>query len=355
VIGDFAFEGHAADRAAAKAFFAVVNTEECLHHFQSVIFTMPKSAMPTAALTVFQDQVEVRTPPPPVAPPKPSQSQPPQQPRETDRRAIGDETRTICLTGEYRCGSERVDIRRLLEQTEVLLVPPDRPATIPTPRPESKMSEIKITPKSTIEVVRRLAPRPDDASEKVRVAALVFGSLDDHETLYREGYSGQEIDIAYASNTHSKAVMDELEDMYKVGDPPEGTDYIAVTKKAVVFRDHELKLAQPCVASFITAVAPNYERLLFARGEVEARKVLDERIARILVTAHSSGFNVLVLGAFGCGNRRNPPEIVAEIFNDYLVNKQLGRCFREIVFAIYTPPEPAGDSAVLNAFTAVFP
>ena len=50
--------------------------------------------------------------------------------------------------------------------------------------------------------------------------------------------------------------------------------------------------------------------------------------------------DVLVLGAFGCGAFRNPPEIVAKAFKElqrddpYLVD-----AFSEIVFAVYCPPQ----------------
>jgi uncharacterized protein (TIGR02452 family) len=247
-----------------------------------------------------------------------------------------------------------VDIGGQLGQTEVYLVRPREISSAPTPRPLESLPPIDVTPASTIEVLRSLVRRDDTTAMAVRLAALVFGSLDDHETLYREGYTGQEIDIAYASNTHSKAVMDELEDMYKVGNPPEGTDFMAVIKKAVVFRDHELKLAQPCVASFITAVAPNYDKLCEATCQRHAEDMLDERIAGILKVAHAYGFTVLVLGAFGCGNRRNPPEIVAGIFKKYLVEQGWAKCFARIVFAIYTTPEFSRNDPVYKAFHDVF-
>lgn len=60
------------------------------------------------------------------------------------------------------------------------------------------------------------------------------------------------------------------------------------------------------------------------------------RISRVLDIAAANGAEVMILGAFGCGAFRNPPDIVAEaiagVLGDYL------RCFKVIEFAVYCPP-----------------
>ena len=57
------------------------------------------------------------------------------------------------------------------------------------------------------------------------------------------------------------------------------------------------------------------------------------RIHRIFEVAVVNGNEVLILGAFGCGAFRNPPEIVARVFNkvmqDYLCY------FDTIEYAVY--------------------
>ena len=56
--------------------------------------------------------------------------------------------------------------------------------------------------------------------------------------------------------------------------------------------------------------------------QTELEKLLTARIKRIFEIAIANGNEVLILGAFGCGAFRNPPEIVAKVFNtvmqDYL-------------------------------------
>jgi uncharacterized protein (TIGR02452 family) len=65
----------------------------------------------------------------------------------------------------------------------------------------------------------------------------------------------------------------------------------------------------------------------------ELEKLLTKRIRRIFEIAVANGNEVLILGAFGCGAFRNPPEIVAKVFNtvmqDYLCY------FDTIEYAVY--------------------
>ena len=65
----------------------------------------------------------------------------------------------------------------------------------------------------------------------------------------------------------------------------------------------------------------------------EFEKLLTARIHRIFEVAVANKNEVLILGAFGCGAFRNPPEIVARVFNkvmqDYL------RYFNTIEYAVY--------------------
>ena len=65
----------------------------------------------------------------------------------------------------------------------------------------------------------------------------------------------------------------------------------------------------------------------------ELEKLLMARIRCIFEIAVANGNEVLILGAFGCGAFRNPPEIVASVFNkvmqDYL-------CYFEIIeYAVF--------------------
>ena len=65
--------------------------------------------------------------------------------------------------------------------------------------------------------------------------------------------------------------------------------------------------------------------------EDQYRKVMTERIRRILDLAAKEKVEVLILGAFGCGAFQNPPEIVADIFASLIKNYN----FETVEFAVF--------------------
>ena len=57
----------------------------------------------------------------------------------------------------------------------------------------------------------------------------------------------------------------------------------------------------------------------------------------------------MVLGAFGCGAFRNPPEVVAKLFKEAV--DDFGLLFETIEFAVYhTPRETNNYDSFVNAF-----
>ncbi len=83
----------------------------------------------------------------------------------------------------------------------------------------------------------------------------------------------------------------------------------------------------------ITCAAPNL-RGNKGFNEKELLKIFVERITRILQIAKNNNVDVLILGAFGCGAFKNPPEIVAEAFK--IAIKPFLYDFKLIDFAIYS-------------------
>ena len=65
----------------------------------------------------------------------------------------------------------------------------------------------------------------------------------------------------------------------------------------------------------------------------ELEKLLTERIRRIFEIAVANQNEVLILGAFGCGAFKNPPEIVARVFNKVMQNYLC--YFDTIEYAVY--------------------
>lgn len=80
--------------------------------------------------------------------------------------------------------------------------------------------------------------------------------------------------------------------------------------------------------NILTCAAPNLRRVAsnFMNPEtgIQAADITEEemtalfrsRIRRIFAIAALERNEVLILGAFGCGDFRNPPEIVARVFRE---------------------------------------
>lgn len=98
----------------------------------------------------------------------------------------------------------------------------------------------------------------------------------------------------------------------------------------------------PCI-SVLTVAAEDCGRETFTP------KLLQEKVRTLLHMAAVSGQNVLVLGAFGCGYFRNPPEEVADAFSS-LLSGEFASAFSVVVFAV---PDRAG--ANYEAFAKRFP
>ena len=66
-----------------------------------------------------------------------------------------------------------------------------------------------------------------------------------------------------------------------------------------------------------------------------------KRGRRILAAAAANEADILVLGAFGCGAFRNPPEIVAKAYRELL--PEFDGCFERVEFAVYCSPQARGN------------
>ena len=73
--------------------------------------------------------------------------------------------------------------------------------------------------------------------------------------------------------------------------------------------------------------------IIFKITGQELRALLETRIRRIFKLAAAEGNEVLILGAFGCGAFRNPPDVVADVFRQ--VTGEYRRQFETIEYAVF--------------------
>lgn len=78
----------------------------------------------------------------------------------------------------------------------------------------------------------------------------------------------------------------------------------------------------------------------------ELRQLHEKRMRRILSIAAAEGNEVMILGAFGCGAFRNPPEIVAEARRTVI--QEYRSFFEAVEFAVYCPPRDDSNYRVFE-------
>jgi uncharacterized protein (TIGR02452 family) len=66
------------------------------------------------------------------------------------------------------------------------------------------------------------------------------------------------------------------------------------------------------------------------------KEVLYRKLSVVMMAAAIEGFDVLELGAFGCGAFGNKPEIVAEVINDLIGEPRFQGVFTNIILPIGT-------------------
>lgn len=100
------------------------------------------------------------------------------------------------------------------------------------------------------------------------------------------------------------------------------------------------------------AMNPNAGRFAAQVTDRELRTLLEKRIRRIFAVAAAENNSVLILGAFGCGAFRNPPELVADVFCE--VTQEYLRRFERIEYAVFhTARETQNYEAFLRRFGKV--
>ena len=205
-----------------------------------------------------------------------------------------------------------------------------------------------------------------------RVAVLNFASATNPGGGVINGSSAQEESLCRCSTLYQCLDTDmmwkQFYEPHRAANNPLYNNDILVTPDVIVFKsDGDWPERMPeedwYNVDVITCAAPNLrnhpsnEMNPFAGDQAaelnrqEYIILMRQRISQIFVAAQTTGADVLILGAFGCGAFRNPPEVVAKLFKEAV--DDFGPLFETIEFAVYhTPRETNNYDSFVNAFNA---
>ena len=119
-----------------------------------------------------------------------------------------------------------------------------------------------------------------------------------------------------------------------------GSDAAIVTPEVEIIRDIDGSLLQEStVVSVMTCAAPNIRNGMEGMSLNEYQAILYNRIISMLTVAASEGYNVLVLGAFGCGAFHNDAKLVSQLFYKGIKTfsykgRSSEKLFNKIAFAV---------------------
>ena len=190
-----------------------------------------------------------------------------------------------------------------------------------------------------------------------RTAVLNFASAVNPGGGVSIGAMAQEECLCRSSNLYfclkQSHLMRDYYMPHRVEKNPFYSDKLIYSQNVVVFKtDDDIPVLLPEKEWFevdvITCAAPNLREVSNV-DEEKLKQVLFSRIYNILREASERGARALVLGAFGCGAFKNPPEVVAEAA--YEIIQEYVHSFETIEFAIYSSQ---GESKNLSTFKRVF-
>lgn len=173
-----------------------------------------------------------------------------------------------------------------------------------------------------------------------RVAVLNFANPEVPGGGVKKGAAAQEECLCRCSNLYpcisSSAVYDDFYGYHYKHGRFFYSDRVIYTKDITVFKDDNLNLLDreqwfnvdvlTCSAPFIAKRKYTNKAALF--------ELFKSRVKNIINVAIDNNADVLILGAFGCGAFKNPPELVAKAFKTVISENHYDEFFRKIVFAI---------------------
>jgi len=228
--------------------------------------------------------------------------------------------------GEYIYGdNQKVDWSQHVQTacSATVSIPPD--AHLPSHKNiQFSETQVQITNETTLGVARRLVEKG------LRPLALNFANGVSPGGGFLNGAKAQEEVLCRSSALYQTIVGNPMYEEHSQRCEPDSTDWTIYSPDVPVFRtDDGTTLERPWRLSFLTCAAPYAPTV----GQPESGNLLQKRINRILDIARAYGYEVLVLGAWGCGAFRNDPWRTAGDFQLALKTEFEG-AFSEIVFAI---------------------
>lgn len=249
--------------------------------------------------------------------------------------SIFEDTREFCSRNRVAIN----DIKLSNDHQEVFL---EGAPVLPTPKAKSGLAKIIVSKKRSFEAAARYVG--------YETCVLNFASATNPGGGVARGSTAQEECLCRCSTLYSNLIVKENWDRFyaphRRQNNPLYNDDCIYTPDVLVFKTDTRfpKLMEQedwMYVNVITCAAPNLradkdgkKRVRVTDSELEQLHI--KRMRRILSIAASRANDVVILGAFGCGAFKNPPEVVASAMKK--VAQEFRNYFEVIEFAVYCSP-----------------
>jgi len=160
---------------------------------------------------------------------------------------------------------------------------------------------------------------------------VLQGASAQEESLFRR--SNYASSLMPHLNTHLNQQLPTIKGKKHYLIPEFGAIY---TPNVQVFRGPEkegCKFTKPKSVHIIASAAYDLNKHLPYKADLYQAN-MKEKIRAVLRVAHLHNHDSLILGAWGAGAFKNDPNLIAQLFNDVLQEKEFSDCFKKIVFAV---------------------
>jgi len=203
-----------------------------------------------------------------------------------------------------------------------------------------------------------------------KIAILNFADWTDEGGCVNTGFKTQEESICRCTTLYQNLTADNVKEYYEnhkkvinggklnnkdVSRATANNDLIYSPKVQIIKDDvndwnvKDLEKDVHRLISVITCAAPwNYDSITFTNDKIYNFHY--SKAKRILDVAINDNVDIIILGAYGCGDFHNNPEYVAKAYKKVLIDDEYQKYFKKVVFAIPI----LGDSVNYDAFYNVF-
>lgn len=232
------------------------------------------------------------------------------------------ETVRCCEAGAY---TTPAGVRDAISQarTAKLSIPSDVALPTAPTAPHTEM-HIQVANETTTMAAQRLLQTCR------RVLTLNFANGVTPGGGFLNGARAQEETLCRMSALYPILVGDPMYAHHRARPDSASTAWAILSPQVPFFRNEDGSfLDTPWRLAILSCAAPVARQ----NGRADARRLLNERIHRVLAIAQTYGYDGLVLGAWGCGAFGNDPATTAEDFYAALTGPSAG-AFQEVRFAI---------------------